>query len=110
MFNLERTDHGGASSKRGTGALVEVVSGRHAPVRHLEASVNIDATWDQHTAVSINGLHPTRNNEVLPDLPEEGVEERGRKREKRRKKRHSQRGEDTNTEISNNEMSIDVNN
>lgn len=65
------TDHSGAPSESSTSALVEIISSCHAPVRHLEAGVHINTTRDQHPAMGINGLHPTGNNEVLPNLPEE---------------------------------------
>lgn len=64
------TDHGGASGQRRLGALVEVISGGHAPIGHLETSVHIDATGHQHPTMGIDGFYPTGHNEVFPDLSE----------------------------------------
>lgn len=65
---MQLTDHGGASSQRCLGALVEVIRRRHATIWHLETRVHIDAAWHQHATVGVNGFHPTGHNEVFPNL------------------------------------------
>lgn len=67
--SLTHTDHGGSSSQRSAGALVEVICRSHAPVRHLEACVHINATWHHHTPMSIDGFHPTGNYQIFSNLP-----------------------------------------
>lgn len=64
------TDHGGASSQGCFGPLEEVISRCHPLVGHLEASVDIDPSWDDHPSVSFDGLHASWHNQILPYLPE----------------------------------------
>lgn len=77
---LRLTDHGGSSCHSRPGALVKVVGCRHASVRHLKASVDVDTARHHHAAMSIDGLHPAWDDQVLPNLPKEqewrGVEKR----------------------------------
>lgn len=65
------TDHGGASGQCGLGALVEVIGGCHASIRHLETRVHIDAARHQHAAVGVDGFDPAGHDEVFPNLSEE---------------------------------------
>lgn len=83
-FEIRLTDHGGATSQRRLGSLVEVVGGDHAPVGHLEARVHIDAAGHQHAAVSVDGFHPAGNDEVLPNLSEKIRIKKKKKKQKER--------------------------
>lgn len=71
--SLTHTDHGGSSSQRSAGALVEVICRSHAPVRHLEACVHINATWHHHTPMGIDGFHPTGHYQTFSNLPESEI-------------------------------------
>lgn len=64
------TDHGGPPSQGRPGALVEVVCCHHASVGHLEAGVHVNAPGHHHPPVSLYGLDPSGDDEVVSNLPE----------------------------------------
>lgn len=66
------TNHGGAPGESGLRALSEVVHGRGSTVGHLEVGVDVNATGDHHLAVGLDGLDPTRHDQVVTNLPVKG--------------------------------------
>lgn len=62
------TDHGCPPSQGGSGALVEIICRHHASVRHLESGVHVNTSGHHHPPMSLDDLHPPRNDEVVSDL------------------------------------------
>jgi len=68
--DIIHTDHGRSPSQGRPGALVEVICCHHAPVRHLEPGVHVNAPRHHHSPMSLYDFNSPRNNEVVSDLPE----------------------------------------
>lgn len=71
------TDHGGATGQGSLCPLEEVIHGGHPLVGHLEVSVDIDASGDHHLPVGLNGLHSSRDNQIVSNLPGKTVKHLG---------------------------------
>lgn len=63
------TDHGCSPGQSSLGTLGKVVHCRGAAIGHLEVGVDVNTTGDDHFPIGLDGLHPTRNDQVVSDLP-----------------------------------------
>lgn len=65
------TDHGGAPRQGRLGPLEEVVHRGHPLVGHLEVGVDIYAPGEHHLPIGFDGLHSSRDNQIVSNLPGE---------------------------------------
>lgn len=65
------TNHGGSTSQSCFCSLEEIIHSSHSLVGHLQASVDINSSRDHHLPIGFYGFDPSRNNQVVSDLPDE---------------------------------------
>lgn len=71
-FAAALTDHGCPPSESSLRPLGKVIHRRRTAIGHLEVSVDVDATGNDHFPVGLDGLHPTGDDQVVSDLPVSG--------------------------------------
>ena len=69
--------------------MVEVVGRAHAQEVGLQAGVDVYPTRDDEVTVSVDDLHPSRHDEVFPNLPENRGQTRPMKKANEEEKRTS---------------------
>lgn len=72
VFSAALTDHGCPPSESSLGTLGKVIHCCRTTVGHLEVSVDVDATGNDHFPIGLDGLHSTRDDQVVADLPVSG--------------------------------------
>jgi len=65
------TDHGGSTSQGRLRSLEEIIHSCHPLVWHLQASVDIDSSRDHHLPIGFYGFDPSRDNQIVSNLPDE---------------------------------------
>lgn len=65
------TNHGGSTSQSCFCSLEEIIHSSHSLVWHLQAGVDINSSRYHHLPIGFYGFDPSRNNQVVPNLPDE---------------------------------------